>query len=363
MLAQARSGSRRALGRLFSDAEEAARDGDGPAAGALHAMLVSTGDPQPSRVVGLTGPPGAGKSSLAATLAAALLAQGRRVAVLAVDPSSPVTGGALLGDRVRFADQVAAGEGFLVVRSIASRGQVGGLAAALPLSVAVAVAAGFDDVLVETVGSGQGEIAVTSAVDTTVLVAAPGLGDDIQAAKAGIAELADIICVTKADLPGAAEAARQWRSEVSAAGAGAWQPLVVTASARTGDVSDLLAALDSRAEWLAEDPQRRGRGAAGHPPAQRPSGQAVADAERAWRAAASAAGRGQLTATLALLGHALVAQARVRVPGTPDADAIAAAGLDRVLGTADLDPERLATSDGLAALVATVKGRVDVNRS
>ncbi len=155
-------------------------------------------------VVGLTGAPGAGKSTLAAALVGLLRGAGQKVAVLAVDPSSPLSGGALLGDRVRM--QAWATDPNVFVRSMASRGATGGLAPATPDAVRVLAACGWPWVLVETVGVGQAEIDVREVADTTVVVVAPGWGDDVQAEKAGLFEVADVFVVNKADRPGAAEA-------------------------------------------------------------------------------------------------------------------------------------------------------------
>ncbi len=356
LLAEARHGSRRALGRLFTEAEDAAVSDVRIRAFMLALQGAAAGSPAgPRHVVGLTGPPGAGKSSLAAALTGELTGRGRRVAVLAVDPSSPRSGGALLGDRVRFADTAPAspplGDGDpadavprLLVRSIASRGHGGGIARAVPTAIAVAVALGFDDVLVETVGSGQGEIAVTSAVDTTLLVAAPGLGDEIQASKAGIAELADIICVTKADLPGAAQAAAQWRAALRTAAGGEWQPRVVLVSSRTPDITELVTALDDRREWLVQHPGRTS------PPEADTA--FLTAGEAAWHRAIDAAALGDLAATIALLGGAMLAGAG------QDQERVDLSALTGTLTVSDLDPERLATPEGLRALVTTVRGRI-----
>jgi LAO/AO transport system kinase len=192
LLERSGAGDRRALARLLTVVE----DGDDASRRALLALLPRG----PVRTVGMTGAPGVGKSTLTAALVGALRAQGRRVAVLAVDPSSPLTGGALLGDRIRMQGHHA-DEG-VYVRSMASRGQLGGLSAAVPLAVLVLGASGFDDVLVETVGVGQSEVDVAALADVTVLVLAPGLGDGVQAAKAGVLEVADVLVVNRADRSG-----------------------------------------------------------------------------------------------------------------------------------------------------------------
>ena len=158
-----------------------------------------------AHVVGVTGAPGAGKSTLTAALTVGWAGAGRRPAVLAVDPSSPLTGGAILGDRVRMEAATAAG---VFVRSMATRGHGGGLALAVPGAVRVLAAAGFDPVVVETVGVGQVEVDVAAAADTTVVVVTPGWGDAVQANKAGLLEVGDLFVVNKADRPGADDARR-----------------------------------------------------------------------------------------------------------------------------------------------------------
>ncbi|MGF1663114.1 MAG: methylmalonyl Co-A mutase-associated GTPase MeaB, partial [Kineosporiaceae bacterium] len=239
LLAAGREGDRRSVGRLLSLAEAAAADPGGPAAARLAAALDDPDAAPAPRVVGLTGPPGAGKSTLAGALVEVLRERGRRVWVLAVDPTSPVTGGALLGDRVRMA---GAGEPDVLVRSLASRGAPGGVAAAVPWALRLARALGVDDVLVETVGAGQADVAVAGVADLTVLAVPPGLGDEVQALKAGIAELADVVCVTKGDRPDAAVTARQWRASL---GEGPDVPPVVVVTAATGDVAALVAVVDA----------------------------------------------------------------------------------------------------------------------
>ncbi len=163
-----------------------------------------------AHLVGITGPPGAGKSTLVAALLAEVRAAGRPVAVVAVDPSSPITGGALLGDRVRM--QSYAGDGDVFIRSMASRGHAGGLAATTTAAAAVLDAAGFDLVLIETVGTGQSEVEVAAAADTTVVLEAPEMGDEVQAIKAGLLEVADLVVVNKGDKPGAQRTAAQLRA-------------------------------------------------------------------------------------------------------------------------------------------------------
>jgi LAO/AO transport system kinase len=247
---RARSGERRALARLLTEVEDRSTAGEAalrilyPLAGAAH-------------LVGVTGAPGAGKSTLVAALVAAVREAGRPVAVIAIDPSSPITGGALLGDRVRM--QGFAGDADVFIRSMASRGHVGGLAASSVAAAAVLDACGFPLVFIETVGTGQAEVEVAAIADTTVVVQAPEMGDEVQAIKAGLLEVADIVVVNKGDRPGAQRAAAQLRAMLTvgarqdraAALEGRPQPKrpdVLLATALTGDgVPELLAALDRRA--------------------------------------------------------------------------------------------------------------------
>ena len=195
-------GDRSALARMLSLVE---RGGDD-----AHAALIALGPVVPeAHVVGITGAPGAGKSTLTAALVRALRASGARVGVLAVDPSSPFTGGAILGDRIRMLEHE--GDPDVYVRSMASRSHFGGLARATPQAVRVLDRAGFDPVLVETVGVGQSEVAVAATADTTVVVVNPGWGDAVQAAKAGLLEVGDVFVVNKADRPGAPEPCATWK--------------------------------------------------------------------------------------------------------------------------------------------------------
>src|ERR1044071_5722057 len=188
-----RAGDRRALARLLT-AVENQREGVDEA---LKALYPHTGR---AWVIGLTGAPGTGKSSLVTELAKAYRAQGETVAVLAVDPTSPFTGGAILGDRIRMRE--LSGDKGVFIRSMATRGSLGGLARATRDAIRVLDAAGFDRILVETVGAGQSEVDIVRAAYTTVVIEAPGLGDDVQAIKAGILEIADVLVVNKADRPG-----------------------------------------------------------------------------------------------------------------------------------------------------------------
>jgi len=169
-----------------------------------------------AHVVGITGPPGAGKSTLVAALIGEVRRTGRSVAVIAVDPSSPITGGALLGDRVRM--QSYADDRDVFIRSMAARGHAGGLASTTGAATAVLDAVGFDLVLVETVGTGQSEVEVAAAADTTVVLEAPEMGDEVQAIKAGLLEVADLVVVNKGDKPGAQRTASQLRAMLVATG-------------------------------------------------------------------------------------------------------------------------------------------------
>ena len=191
---RARDGDVRALGRLLTWVENGAPE----LRQVLAAAAPLTGQ---ARVLGLTGAPGVGKSTLSGALVAAYRQRGLRVGVLAVDPSSPFTGGALLGDRVRMTAHTT--DPGVYIRSLASRGHLGGLSWATPQALRVLDAAGYDVVIVETVGVGQAEVEIASLADTTLVLLAPGMGDGIQAAKAGILEIADVLVVNKADRPGA----------------------------------------------------------------------------------------------------------------------------------------------------------------
>jgi LAO/AO transport system kinase len=199
----ARGGDRRALARLLTAVENRTPVAE-------HALRLLYPEAGRAHLVGITGPPGAGKSTLVAALIAELRARDRSVAVVAVDPSSPITGGALLGDRVRM--QAYASDDRVFIRSMASRGHAGGLASTSAAAAAVLAAAGFDIVLLETVGTGQSEVEVAAAADTTVVLEAPEMGDEIQAIKAGLLEVADIVVVNKGDRPGAQRTAAQLRA-------------------------------------------------------------------------------------------------------------------------------------------------------
>jgi LAO/AO transport system kinase len=244
LVASARAGDARALARLVSLVEDRAPE----LRAVMKAIAPLTGN---ARVLGLTGSPGVGKSTVTGALVAAYRAAGMRVGVLAVDPTSPFTGGALLGDRVRM--QAHATDDGVFIRSMASRGHLGGLSLATPQAVRVLDAAGFGLVLIETVGVGQAELEIASLADTTIVIIAPGMGDSVQAAKAGILEIADIFVVNKSDRPAAQEAVRDLRTMLAMGhwGDGQWKPPIVStvASAGTG-IDDLTAKIEAHWSWL-----------------------------------------------------------------------------------------------------------------
>lgn len=200
-----------------------------------------------AHVIGVTGPPGAGKSTLVSAVIAGLRQRGRTVAVVAIDPSSPFTGGAVLGDRIRMGDRQS-DEG-VFIRSLASRGHLGGLAAAAGDVIDLFDAAGFDAVIVETVGAGQSEVEVTRYADTRIVACPPGLGDDVQAIKAGVLEIADVFVVTKGDLPDAKRTEADLQAMLSLRRHATGTPPVMKVSAPTGQgVDELVAWLDTRAQ-------------------------------------------------------------------------------------------------------------------
>jgi len=226
LIIKARNGSPRAAGRLLSLVESGRRD----------EVLTAIGPAVPVRVIGITGPPGAGKSTTIGALVGAYREHGQRVAVLAVDPSSPFSGGALLGDRIRMTAHI--NDSDVLIRSVASRGHLGGLAAAVPAAILLLGAIGYHVVLLETVGVGQSEIEIAAVADPTVVILNPGAGDAVQAAKAGLLEVADIVAVNKADRDGAEQTVRDLRAETSA-------PIVSLVAARGDGLQDLVAAIDA----------------------------------------------------------------------------------------------------------------------
>lgn len=246
LVARARDGQPRAVARLISlveDQSEHLRD-------VAVALAPFTGR---AHIVGLTGSPGVGKSTTTSALVSAYRAAGSRVGVLAVDPSSPFSGGALLGDRIRMQEHALDPDVF--IRSMASRGHLGGLSWSTPQALRVLDGAGCDVILVETVGVGQSEVEVIGVADTVVVLLAPGMGDGIQAAKAGILEIGDVFAVNKADRDGADATARELRHMISLAerAAGAWRPPVLkTVAARGEGIPDLLAAIEKHRVWSLE---------------------------------------------------------------------------------------------------------------
>lgn len=235
LIAAARGGSARAVGRLLSLVESPRRD-----------EVLNELEPSTARVVGVTGPPGAGKSTTIAALVAAYRAQGLRVAVLAVDPSSPYSGGALLGDRIRMAAHI--NDPDVMIRSVATRGHVGGLAAAVPAAIRLLSTLSFDLIVIETVGVGQSEIEIAAVADPTVVILNPGAGDAVQAAKAGLLEVADLVVVNKADRDGADQTVRDLSGECSV-------PILKLVAAQGDGVPELVDAID--AHHRGDNPQRR----------------------------------------------------------------------------------------------------------
>jgi LAO/AO transport system kinase len=254
LVEQARAGDGRAVARLVTLVE-----GDSPQLREVMSLLAPhTGS---ALSIGLTGAPGVGKSTTTAALVAAYRKRDLRVGVLAVDPSSPFSGGALLGDRVRMQD-VALDKG-VYIRSMATRGHLGGLSRATPQALRVLDAAGCDVVLIETVGVGQSEVEVAGLADTTVVLLAPGMGDGIQAAKAGILEIGDVFAVNKADRDGAAATVKEIQHMLGlgeARQAGDWRPPVVRTVAMRGEgIDDLVEAVDKHQAWLEASNELRQR--------------------------------------------------------------------------------------------------------
>ncbi len=243
LVAAAQDGDARSLARLISVVERGGTD----IRAVMRAAAPHSGN---ARVIGLTGSPGVGKSTVTDRLVRAFRQPGRRVAVLAVDPTSPFTGGALLGDRVRMSAHAT--DPGVFIRSMATRGHLGGLSQAAPAALRVLDAAGFGMICVETVVVGQAEVEIAGLADSTLVVMAPGLGDSVQTAKAGILEIADIFVVNKSDRPGAHEVVRDLRAMLALANyEGTWKPPIVSASAATGDgIEDLAGKIEAHWEWL-----------------------------------------------------------------------------------------------------------------
>lgn len=235
LIAAARGGSQRAVGRLLSLVESDRRD----------EVLAVLGAASP-RVIGVTGPPGAGKSTTVGALVGAYRERCLRVAVLAVDPSSPYSGGALLGDRIRMAAHI--NDPDVLIRSVATRGHLGGLAAAVPAAIRLLAALSYDLIVLETVGVGQSEIEIAAIADPTVVILNPGAGDAVQAAKAGLLEVADLVVVNKADRDGADQTARDLRAEATV-------PVLKLVAAQGEGVAELVEAID--AHHRADTPARR----------------------------------------------------------------------------------------------------------
>jgi LAO/AO transport system kinase len=247
----ARDGSPRAVGRLISIVEDASPN-------SREVLQVLATYPPHAHVVGLTGPPGVGKSTTTSALAAVWRGRGLRVGILAIDPSSPFTDGALLGDRIRMQEHAL--DPGVYVRSMANRGRLGGLAWSTPQALRILDATGFDVVVIETVGVGQAEVDIASLADTTVVVLAPGLGDGIQAVKAGVLEIADLYVVNKADREGAARTARELRQMTSivtprATGDDVGEPWITPVhsivATRGEGVADLVDDIAAHGSWLA----------------------------------------------------------------------------------------------------------------
>jgi LAO/AO transport system kinase len=246
LVGRARDGDARAVARLISLVED-----QSPLLREVMAALAPHAGH--AHIVGITGSPGVGKSTSTSALVGELRRAGRRVGVLAVDPSSPFSGGALLGDRVRMQDHALDRD--VYIRSMASRGHLGGLSWTTPQALRVLDAAGCDVILIETVGVGQSEVEVAGLADTTLVLLAPGMGDGIQAAKAGILEIGDLYVVNKADREGADTLRRELRSMLALADRpeGAWRPPIVKTVASRGDgLDELVAEIDRHAAWLRE---------------------------------------------------------------------------------------------------------------
>jgi LAO/AO transport system kinase len=243
LIRRALDGDRLAVARLISLVE----DGGADLGRVMKELYPHTGS---AYSVGITGAPGAGKSTLTERLVARIRSDGRSVGVIAVDPSSPFSGGALLGDRVRMQSHATDGEVF--IRSMATRGHLGGIALATPEAVRVLDAVGKDIIVIETVGVGQAEVEITDACDTTVVVVNPGWGDAVQTAKAGLMEIADVFVVNKADRPGARDTVRELRQMLDLSET-AWRPEIVqTVAIKNEGIDDLWAAIEKHRAYQEE---------------------------------------------------------------------------------------------------------------
>ncbi|MEP7105412.1 MAG: methylmalonyl Co-A mutase-associated GTPase MeaB [Chloroflexota bacterium] len=254
LAAEFRSGNVRGLARAISLVEQ--RDPT-----VRHLLEELRDRQQRPRVLGFTGAPGTGKSTLVDALVAKLRGRGQKVAVVAVDPNSPYSGGAILGDRIRM--QRHALDAGVYIRSMGARGHLGGLSAASREAIRLLGAFGFDHVLLETVGVGQSEIAVAAVADTTVVVLTPGLGDGVQMIKAGIMEIADVFAVNKADLPGAQKVVQEVRSMLNMGPKLSWKPpIVMTVASRAEGLDELLDAVERHHQHLESTGQAEERAAA-----------------------------------------------------------------------------------------------------
>jgi LAO/AO transport system kinase len=236
LVSAAQQGSTRAAGKLLSLVESPRRK----------EVLDALGATAAPRIVGVTGPPGAGKSTTVGALVGAYRERDMRVAVLAVDPSSPYSGGALLGDRIRMAAHI--NDPDVLIRSVATRGHLGGLAAAVPAAIRLLAALAYDLIVLETVGVGQSEIEIAAVADPTIVILNPGAGDAVQAAKAGLLEVADIVVVNKADREGTEQTVRDLRAETKA-------PILKLVATQGDGISELVEAIEDH--HRADTPERR----------------------------------------------------------------------------------------------------------
>lgn len=245
LITRAREGDVRSLARLISLVED-----DNAALPAVMSALAAY--VSGAAVIGITGAPGVGKSTTTTALVHQFRAQGKKVAVLAIDPTSPFSGGALLGDRIRMQEHALDNQ--VYIRSMATRGHLGGLSAAVPQAIRVLDAMGFDPIIIETVGVGQSEVEIAGHADTTLVLLAPGMGDAVQAAKAGLLEIGDIYVVNKADRDGADSTAREIRNAISLGptrGPEDWRQRVVMTSADRGmGIEELVRDIADHREWL-----------------------------------------------------------------------------------------------------------------